>query len=56
LETGEANHLAFLNAKQSYQQAIINLVQAPANRSSDTAALFRALGGGWWNRADLPQK
>jgi hypothetical protein len=21
---------------------------------SDTAALFDALGGGWWNRKDLP--
>jgi hypothetical protein len=27
---------------------------AQANRLSDTAALFQALGGGWWNRADVP--
>jgi hypothetical protein len=27
--------------------------QAQANRFSDTAALFAALGGGWWNRHDL---
>jgi hypothetical protein len=25
-------------------------VQAQANRYADTAALFQALGGGWWNR------
>ena len=56
LETGaagEANQLALLNAEQTYQQSAINLVQAQANRYADTAALFQALGGGWWNRADL---
>jgi outer membrane protein TolC len=28
----------------------LTLVQAQGNRYSDTAALFQALGGGWWNR------
>jgi outer membrane protein TolC len=28
------------------------LVQAQAARYADTAALFQALGGGWWNRTD----
>jgi len=42
-----------LNSEQAYQQALINLVQARANRYADTAALFLALGGGWWNRADV---
>jgi NodT family efflux transporter outer membrane factor (OMF) lipoprotein len=50
---GYANYLALLNAEQSYQEALINLVQAQANRYADTAALFQALGGGWWNRADI---
>jgi NodT family efflux transporter outer membrane factor (OMF) lipoprotein len=50
---GEANQLALLNAQQTYQQAAINLVQAQANRYADTAALFQALGGGWWNRPEL---
>jgi len=53
LQTGYANYLALLSAEQAYQQAVINLVQAQANRYADTAALFQALGGGWWNRADL---
>jgi NodT family efflux transporter outer membrane factor (OMF) lipoprotein len=53
--TGEGNQLALLNAQQTYQQATINLVQARANRYADTAALFHALGGGWWNRAELSQ-
>jgi outer membrane protein TolC len=44
-----------LNAQQTYQQARINLVQAEANRYADTAALFQALGGGWWHRTDLAE-
>src|SRR5208283_1827558 len=53
---GYANYLALLNAEQAYQQAVISLVQAQANRYADTAALFQALGGGWWNRTDLARK
>jgi NodT family efflux transporter outer membrane factor (OMF) lipoprotein len=53
LQTGQANYLAVLSAQQTYQQAVISLVQARANRYADTAALFQALGGGWWNRGDL---
>jgi NodT family efflux transporter outer membrane factor (OMF) lipoprotein len=52
-QTGYANYLALLSAEQAYNQAVINLVQAQANRYADTAALFLALGGGWWNHADL---
>jgi outer membrane protein TolC len=53
LELGDVNYLALLNAQQTYQQALINLVQAKASRYADTAALFQALGGGWWNRSDV---
>jgi NodT family efflux transporter outer membrane factor (OMF) lipoprotein len=53
LHDGYAGYLALLSAEQTYQQARINLVQAQANRYADTAALFQALGGGWWHRADL---
>ncbi len=55
LEGGYANYLALLSAEQAYQQANLNLVQAESNRYADTAALFQALGGGWWNRPDLPK-
>jgi NodT family efflux transporter outer membrane factor (OMF) lipoprotein len=51
--SGYANYIALLNAEQTYQQALINLVQAQANRYADTAALFQALGGGWWHRTEL---
>jgi NodT family efflux transporter outer membrane factor (OMF) lipoprotein len=52
-ESGYANSLALLNAEQTYQQAVIALVEAQAARYADTAALFQALGGGWWERTDL---
>lgn len=52
---GYVNYLALLSAEQAYQQTVISLVQAQANRYSDTVALFQALGGGWWHRADIPR-
>ncbi len=52
-QDGYISYLALLSAEQAYQQSRINLVQAQANRYADTAALFQALGGGWWHRADL---
>jgi NodT family efflux transporter outer membrane factor (OMF) lipoprotein len=54
-QAGYASYLVLLSAEQAYQLAVINLVQAQANRYADTAALFQALGGGWWNRPDLPK-
>jgi NodT family efflux transporter outer membrane factor (OMF) lipoprotein len=55
-QDGYAGYLALLSAEQAYQQARISLVQAQANRYADTAALFQALGGGWWHRAELQDK
>ena len=52
---GYATYLALLSAESAYQQAVINLVQAQSNRYADSAALFQALGGGWWNRPDVPK-
>jgi NodT family efflux transporter outer membrane factor (OMF) lipoprotein len=48
-QIGTLSVVALLNAEAAYQQAQIALVQAEANRYADTAALFQALGGGWWN-------
>ena len=57
LRLGDIGFLALLNAQTTYQQALISLVQARANRLADTAALFLALGGGWWNKPyALPEK
>lgn len=47
---GAVSYLSLLNAERQYQQTRISLVQAQAARFADTAALFQALGGGWWNR------
>jgi NodT family efflux transporter outer membrane factor (OMF) lipoprotein len=53
LQLGAVTYLALLTAQNTYQTALIALVQAQAARYADTAALFQALGGGWWNREDV---
>lgn len=52
-KSGAASYLQILSAQQTYQTAAVALVKARAQRFADTAALFQALGGGWWNRADV---
>ncbi len=47
---GTASYLQVLYYQTQYQNAKIRSLQAQALRFSDTAALFTALGGGWWNR------
>ena len=51
---GAIDYLTLLDAERTWEQARISLVQAQANRYADTAALFQALGGGWWHRGDVP--
>ena len=55
-QDGYASYLALLSAEQAYEQAVLSVAQAQANRFSDTASLFEALGGGWWNCAELTKK
>ncbi len=50
---GAIAYVTLLNSERSYGQARLALVQAQAARFADTAALFQALGGGWWNRVDV---
>jgi len=50
LQLGDISYFALLTAEQAYFQTTLVLVQAQSNRYADTAALFQALGGGWWNR------
>jgi NodT family efflux transporter outer membrane factor (OMF) lipoprotein len=47
LEAGQVNVLSLLTAQQTYLTAVVARVVTEANRLSDTAALFTALGGGW---------
>ncbi|HEY6515757.1 MAG TPA: efflux transporter outer membrane subunit [Steroidobacteraceae bacterium] len=49
---GKYTELQVLTAEQQYQSAALTQVEANAERFTDTAALFRALGGGWWNASD----
>ena len=44
---------AVLNAQVTYQNAAINEVKAAAARLTDMAALYQAMGGGWWHREDV---
>ncbi len=50
---GAIDYLTLLNAERTWDDARVRLVQAQANRYADTAALFQALGGGWWHRNDV---
>ena len=51
---GAVSYLTLLDTQRQFQQAHISLVQAQAARFADTATLFQALGGGWWNRTQPP--
>lgn len=52
-QLGAINYLNLLEAQRQYQQALINRIQAEAARYTDTAALFQALGGGWWGECEV---
>jgi NodT family efflux transporter outer membrane factor (OMF) lipoprotein len=49
---GGVSYITVLNTQRLLLDARQNRVQAQAARYSDSAALFQALGGGWWNRKD----
>lgn len=51
-QLGAVNYQTQLAAELNAQLAQINLLQAQSNRLGDTAALYQALGGGWWNRSE----
>jgi NodT family efflux transporter outer membrane factor (OMF) lipoprotein len=51
-QAGAVSSVALLVQERLYLQARQARVQAIAARYSDSAALFQALGGGWWNRKE----
>ncbi len=51
---GKFNELQVLTVEQQYQNAALSQVQADAQRFTDVAQLFRALGGGWWTAPQDP--
>lgn len=54
-QLGAVNYVQLLSAQQALLQTRTARVQAEAARYADTAALFQALGGGWWNRGPLDE-
>jgi outer membrane protein TolC len=56
VQYGQVPYLNILNAQQTALQAELSMIQARASRLADTAALFQALGGGWWHRQDVQVK
>ncbi|MFY9641031.1 MAG: efflux transporter outer membrane subunit [Rhodomicrobium sp.] len=54
LNEGQVSFPQVLAAQTTYLQVSLAVIQAQANRYSDTVALFQALGGGWWNRPAQP--
>jgi NodT family efflux transporter outer membrane factor (OMF) lipoprotein len=51
-KAGGISYVSVLNAQRLYLTARQTRVQAQAARYADSAALFQALGGGWWNRKE----
>jgi len=56
LKHGYIGTFELLAAQQAYQQARIALVATEADRFADTAALYQALGGGWWHHKNLAKQ
>ena len=54
---GEAKLLEVLDAERLYEQARLGYARAKAQRFSDTAQLFVAMGGGWqsWRAKERPR-
>jgi outer membrane protein TolC len=50
-EAGGISHLRLLDAQREQLQTTLDRTSSAANRYADSATLFQALGGGWWNEA-----
>jgi NodT family efflux transporter outer membrane factor (OMF) lipoprotein len=55
---GGISQLALLDAQRQHLQTMLDRTTSAANRYTDSASLFQALGGGWWNetQARAPAK
>lgn len=49
---GAVNYIDLLDAEKQVLQTMIYRIKAQAARYTDTATLYSALGGGWWNSED----
>lgn len=48
---GGISQLSLLDAQRQHLQTMLDQTTSAANRYTDSASLFQALGGGWWNAA-----
>jgi NodT family efflux transporter outer membrane factor (OMF) lipoprotein len=48
-DAGGISQVALLDAQRQHLQTALDQVSSEAARFSDSATLFQALGGGWWN-------
>ena len=53
---GGISQLAVLDAQQQHLQTMLDRTTSAASRYSDSATLFQALGGGWWNATQAGAK
>jgi NodT family efflux transporter outer membrane factor (OMF) lipoprotein len=53
-KAGGVSYYALLNAQEKLHGALLQRTQAIADRYADSAALFQALGGGWWKQQEKP--
>ena len=51
-KAGGVSYYFLLDAQRKLHGALIDRTQALADRYADSAALFQALGGGWWRNAE----
>ena len=54
-ELGGDNYLSVMTVQQKYLENKLNRIKSQATRYNDTAGLFQALGGGWWDMPVLPK-
>jgi NodT family efflux transporter outer membrane factor (OMF) lipoprotein len=52
-DQGQVSVPILIVAQEAYLQTSLAHIDAQASRLADTVALFQALGGGWWNRAEV---
>lgn len=50
-DAGGISQLSLLDSQRQQLRTMLDRTTSAANRYSDSASLFQALGGGWWNEA-----
>lgn len=54
-DAGGISQLSLLDAQRQFLQTSIDRTSSAASRYADSASLFQALGGGWWNDPTIPK-